>query len=91
MRPSERDFPPGFRYFGPSDAYFDAIINWQKVRNGVEGLTKEEIGYENGVLGGLVSALNAFASHGDGVLVHIKHIRFKRVLKERDIGLYIAG
>ena len=33
-------------------------------------VTKEEIGYENGVLGGLVSALNAFASHGDGVLVH---------------------
>ena len=61
---------PAFGYFGPSDAYFDAIINWQKVRNGVEGLTKEEIGYENGVLGGLVSALNAFASHGDGVLVH---------------------
>ena len=61
---------PAFGYFEPSDAYFDAIINWQKVRNGVEGLTKEEIGYENGVLGGLVSALNAFASHGDGVLVH---------------------
>ena len=35
---------PAFGYFEPSDAYFDAIINWQKVRNGVEGLTKEEIG-----------------------------------------------
>lgn len=61
---------PAFGYFNPSDAYFDAIINWHKERKGVEGLTKEDIGYENGVLGGLVSALNAFASHGDPILVH---------------------
>ena len=44
---------PAFGYFGPSDAYFDAIINWQKVRNGVEGLTKEEIGYETASLADL--------------------------------------
>ena len=61
---------PAFGYFNPSDAYFDAIINWHEERKGVEGLTKEDIGYENGVLGGLVSALNAFASHGDPILVH---------------------
>lgn len=61
---------PAFGYFNPSDAYSDAIINWHKERKGVEGLTKEDIGYENGVLGGLVSALNAFASHGDPILVH---------------------
>lgn len=61
---------PAFGYFNPSDAYFDAVINWHKERKGVEGLTKEDIGYENGVLGGLVSALNAFASHGDPILVH---------------------
>lgn len=36
----------------------------------MEGLTKEAIGYENGVLGGLVSALNAFANPGDSILVH---------------------
>ena len=34
------------------------------------GLTKEHIGYENGVLGGVVSALNVFCSKGDKVLVH---------------------
>ena len=61
---------PAFGYFATSDEYFDAIINWHKERKGVEGLTKEDIGYENGVLGGLVSALNAFASHGDPILVH---------------------
>ena len=44
--------------------------NWQETRNHVTGLTKECIGYENGVLGGLVSALNAFAAPGDSVLVH---------------------
>lgn len=61
---------PAFGYFEPSDDYFESIIQWQKVRNGVTDLTKEAIGYENGVLGGLVSALNAFASHGDAILVH---------------------
>ena len=37
-----------FGYFNPSEEYYNSIINWQKVRNGVEGLTKEAIGYENG-------------------------------------------
>ena len=61
---------PAFGYFMPSDAYFDAIIDWQRTRNGVQGLTQEAIGYENGVLGGVVSALNVFCSKGDNVLVH---------------------
>lgn len=66
----ERVTHPSFGYFLPSDAYFDAIIGWQAARNGVSGLTKEAIGYENGVLGGVVSALNVFCSKGDKVLVH---------------------
>ena len=37
---------------------FDAIIKWHKTRNGIEGLEPKHIGYENGVLGGVVSALN---------------------------------
>ena len=61
---------PAFGYFSPSDAYFDSIIRWQKDRHGVEGLTRAHIGYENGVLGGVVSALTAFAAPGDPVLVH---------------------
>ena len=61
---------PTFGYFPPRQEYFDAIINWQKVRNGVEGLTRENIGYENGVLGGVVSALNIYCSKGAPVLVH---------------------
>ena len=61
---------PTFGYFDPSEAYYDAIIRWQQRHNGVTGLTKENIGYENGVLGGVVSAMNALCSRGDKVLVH---------------------
>ena len=61
---------PAFGYFEVSDAYYDAIIHWQKSRNGVTGLTKEAIGYENGVLGGVISALNVLCSRGDSVLLH---------------------
>ena len=59
-----------FGYFNPSEEYYNSIINWQKVRNGVEGLTKEAIGYENGVLGGVVAALQAFSAPGEAILVH---------------------
>ena len=61
---------PAFGYFDPSDDYFGSIIDWQKTRNGVEGLTPECIGYENGVLGGVVSTLNSFMEPGDQVLLH---------------------
>ena len=47
-----------------------AIIRWHKTRNGVQNLTKENIGYENGVLGGVISAMNVYCSKGDKVLVH---------------------
>ena len=67
---SERIEHPAYGYFLPRPEYFDRIIEWQRERNGVEGLQRRHIGYENGVLGGLVSALCAFASPGDAVLVH---------------------
>ncbi len=61
---------PAFGYFIPNDEYYQAIINWHKIRKGVTGLKKEDIGYENGVLGGVVSALKVFAAPGDKVLLH---------------------
>ena len=61
---------PHFGYFQPRDEYFDAIIRWHERRNGVTGLTREHIAYENGVLGGVVSAMNVFCSKGDNILVH---------------------
>ncbi|MBQ6223364.1 MAG: aminotransferase class I/II-fold pyridoxal phosphate-dependent enzyme [Solobacterium sp.] len=66
----ERAKHPCFGYFQPTDEYFNSIIKWHETRNGVTGLTKECIGYENGVLGGVISALNVFCSRGDNVLVH---------------------
>lgn len=66
----ERTKHPAFGYFSPRKEYFEEIIKWQETRNGVTGLTKECIGYENGVLGGVVSALNVLCSKGDSVLLH---------------------
>lgn len=66
----ERVQHPAFGYFDPTEDYYNAIIYWQQSRNGVTGLTRRHIGYENGVLGGLVSALNVMCSKGDKVLVH---------------------
>ena len=60
---------PAYGYFAPRQEYYDAIIRWQRERNGME-VTPEDIGYANGVLGGVVSALNVLCSRGDKVLVH---------------------
>ena len=66
----ERTKHAAYGYFEPRKEYYDAIINWHQIRNGVTGLTEEAIGYENGVLGGLVSAMNVLCSKGDKILVH---------------------
>ena len=66
----ERARQPHFGYFEPRDEYFQSIIRWHETRNGVTGLRPEHIGYENGVLGGVVSTLQAFARPGDAVLLH---------------------
>jgi cystathionine beta-lyase len=67
---SERLQHPTFGYFMPRDEYYQSIIRWHQEHNGVNGLEKEHIGYENGVLGGVVSALNVLCSNGDKVLIH---------------------
>ena len=61
---------PAFGYFITSEAYYNAIISWQTRRNGVKGLEKKHIGYENGVLGCVVSAVNALSAPGESILVH---------------------
>ena len=66
----ERAKHPAYGYFSPTDEYFSEIIAWHEKRNGVTGLTPECIGYENGVLGGVVSALNCVCSSCDKVLLH---------------------
>lgn len=61
---------PIYGYFVPSDAYYDAIIRWQANSFGVTGLTRKNIGYENGVLGGVTSALRVLNPTHAPVLVH---------------------
>ncbi len=61
---------PAYGYFAPPEAYYNAIIDWHREQNGVEGMQPEHIRYANGVLGGVVSALNVLCSKGDNVLVH---------------------
>ncbi len=61
---------PVFGYFEPRKEYFDAIIKWHETRNHTEGLDADCIGYENGVLGGVVSAAGVLCSQGDKILVH---------------------
>lgn len=67
---AERVSHPAFGYFNPTEEYYDSIIKWQEIRNNVTGLTPECIGYENGVIGGVITALNVFCSRGDKVLVN---------------------
>ncbi len=68
----ERAKHPCFGYFEPRDAYYESIIRWQKEIHHVttDALTREVIGYENGVLGGLSTALQAFTTPGEAVLLH---------------------
>lgn len=66
----ERAKHPAYGYFSPREEYYQSIIRWQQEQNGVHGLEKDHIGYENGVLGGVVSAISVCSSAGDGVLLH---------------------
>ena len=78
----ERIQHPCYGYFSPQEEYFDSIIRWHRDRNGVEGMRPEHIGYENGVLGCVVSAVNAFTTPGDGILLHSPtYIGFTNSLK----------
>ena len=66
----ERTRHAAYGYFGPRKEYHDAITNWHKVRNGVDGMEPKHIGYANGVLAGVVAAANVLCSKGDNILVH---------------------
>ena len=74
---------PSFGYYNLSDEYYDSITSWQSRRNGVSGLLPEHIGYENGVLGGISSAVQTFSAPGEKVLLHSPtYIGFTRVLND---------
>jgi cystathionine beta-lyase len=73
---------PSLGYFPLPQEYYDAIIGWQRRRNGVEGLEKEHIGYENGVLGGVSAAIRMLTAPGEEILLHAPtYVGFTHVLK----------
>ena len=73
---------PAYGYYLPTDGYFDSIIRWHKERNGVSGLARENIGYENGVLGCVSTAIKAFTTPGEKILLHSPtYIGFTHVLE----------
>ena len=69
---------PAFGYFNISDAYYDAIIAWRQQRGCDEepgchvhrNLSREHIGYENGVHGFITSAVRVLTSPGESILLH---------------------
>lgn len=61
---------PSLGYYAMSDDYYDSILSWQRRRHDAEGLEREHIGYENGVLGGVAAAVQAFTAPGEKILVH---------------------
>lgn len=79
----ERTSHPAFGYFMPTDEYYNSIIKWHETRNKVEGLKAKHIGYENGVIGGVLSGLRVVASQGDNILLHSPtYIGFTMSLKD---------
>ena len=78
----ERIRHPAFGYFDPSEEYYASILRFMQTRHGMGGIEREWIGYENGVLGGVSSALSVMCSRGDSVLLHSPaYIGFTNVLR----------
>lgn len=74
---------PHFGYFTLPKEYYSAIIDWQRTRNGVKGLEPRHIGYENGVLGGVSAALQAFTAPGEKILLHAPtYVGFTHTLED---------
>ena len=76
---------PSFGYYALSDAYYESIIAWHRRRHGTQGLLPKHIGYENGVLGGVSTAIQMLSCPGEKLLLHSPtYVGFTHVL--HDIG-----
>ena len=73
---------PNLGYFSAPEEYYQAILDWHRQRKGVTDLGKEHIGYENGVLGGVSSAIRMLTTPGDKILLHAPtYVGFTHVLE----------
>ena len=61
---------PLFGYFNYSDEYYQSIIDWRQAGGYHTELTRDCIGYENGVHGFLSSAVQELTEPGDCILLH---------------------
>ncbi len=76
------DFP-SLGYYPMPQAWYDAVVNWQRRRNGTEDLRAEHVGYENGVLGGVSSAIQMLTAPGEKILLHSPtYVGFTHTLKD---------
>ncbi len=66
----ERIKHPLYGYYSTSDQYFDSIIKWHEQRHKTVGLTRENIGYENGVHGCITSCVQTFSQPGESIMLH---------------------
>lgn len=88
----ERLKHPIFGYFDTPEWLYESIVNWHVKTKNMTNLKNEHIGYQNDVLGGLVSALRALNKPGDSILLHaptfvgfvniINSLGYKSVLSE---------
>ncbi|MCI5774420.1 MAG: aminotransferase class I/II-fold pyridoxal phosphate-dependent enzyme [Erysipelotrichaceae bacterium] len=86
----ERAKHPTYGYFDPSDEYYASIIEWHRKRYGVNDLKPEYIGYENGVLGGIASALRVLCAPGDNILIQAPtYIGFSKTCADNGYNLIL--
>ena len=57
-----------FGYTGPTDAYFDAVLVWQRTRHGWNP-QREWVVLSPGVVPAVATAVRAFTEPGDGVII----------------------
>ena len=82
---------PHFGYYAPRKEYYQAIISHQEHLYQVKGLSPADIGYENGVLGGVSSAINALTAPGESILLHSPtYIGFTHCLKENGRNIVLS-
>ncbi|RKI69392.1 aminotransferase class I/II-fold pyridoxal phosphate-dependent enzyme [bacterium 1xD42-67] len=62
---------PVFGYCDTDPRFAQAVSDWAKVRRGVEDIAPEHVRYQNGSLGGVVSAIQTLVQPGGPVLVHL--------------------
>jgi cystathionine beta-lyase len=57
-----------FGYGTVPESYYDAFFSWQKKRHGVD-LTKQELRFATGVVGGLYAMIHTYTQPGDAVAI----------------------